>query len=373
MKSCLIRKNAWFVIFSRDFLSKEKRLFDSNRGEIRNFNIDTFSFISFLMLIIGLILFACSLFFSYKLAYTLFTAVFYAIALILAVLFKLAGSNSFSVLPLSYLATAVINGATIFASIFANSEMHLAVSFTCMQIIMPILLFDKSLRVNIYFIVVYIIHTVLIFLVKPSNVASLDFMGTTVFSLAGLLLGTYLRYTRLLLIDKERILTFQRDTDVLSGLSNRRMLFIDIEKLMKLPVLSVIMFDIDHFRIFNDTYGHIAGEDCLRSVCDCFKEIEKEYHIKFYRYGVDEFTALATEYSLTELAQIVEKTRLRVENMNKFFMHGINGHVTVSAGYALIKTEPGMTAETCLKYADDALYLAKENGRNRTEAYVMES
>ncbi|MCR5763009.1 MAG: GGDEF domain-containing protein [Treponema sp.] len=367
----IIRKNTWFVIFSKEFLKQEKKLFDLNKNEIRQSNIDTFSFISFIMLVVGLLLFTGSLLFSYKMGYTVFTAVFYSLALVLAVLFKFARGNAYTVLPLVYIETAIINCATIFASIFSHSGMHLAVSFTCMQIILPILLFDKSWRLNAYFILIYVIHTVLTFILKPKDVALLDFLGTTVFSLTGLLLGTYFRYTRLLLIDKERILTFQRDTDVLSGLYNRRSLFVDIEKLMKFPVLNVIMFDIDYFKIFNDTYGHLAGDDCLRAVCECFKEIEKSYHIKFYRFGGEEFTALSSEYSLAELAGIAEKTRLRVESMNKFFIHGINGHVTISAGYSVINTEPGMTAEVCIKQADDALYSAKENGRNRTEAYSI--
>ncbi len=370
-----IRKNSWFVIFSKEFFHQEKRLFDFNKNEIRQLNIDTFSFISFIMLVVGLLLFTGSLLFSYKLSYTLFTAVFYALALILTVLFRFASTSvvskgSYAVLPLVYIETAVINCATIFASIFSHSGMHLAVSFTCMQIILPILLFDRSLRVNLYFIGIYVIHTILIFRLKTKDVASLDFIGTTVFSLTGLLLGSYMRYTRLLLVDKERILTFQRDTDVLTGLANRRALFVDIEKLMKLPVLNVIMFDIDHFKIFNDTYGHLAGDDCLRAVSRCFKEIEQEYHITFYRFGGEEFTALASEYSLEQLAQIAEKTRMRIESMNKFFIHGINGHVTISAGYTVMQMEPGMTAESCIKPADDALYCAKENGRNRSEAFV---
>ena len=367
------RKNSWFVIFSRDFLKQEKRLFDFNKTEIRQLNIDTFSFVSFIMLVVGLLLFTGSLLFSYKLGYILFIAVFYSLSIILAVLFKFADNIKFSILPLMYLETLVINCATIFASIFSNSGMHLAVSFSCIQIIMPILLFDKSLRVNVYFILVYIVHTVLMFALKPRDIALLDFLGTTVFSVAGLFLGMYLRYTRLAMLDKDRILILQRDNDVISGFGNRKALFVDIEKYMKFPILNIIMIDIDHFKLFNDTYGHLAGDDFLIAMCDCFKELEKEYRIKFYRFGGDEFTVLASDYSMYELAEIAEKIRMRVENMNKFFIHGINGHVTVSVGYSLIKTEPVMTAESCFMTADEALFLAKENGRNRTEAYVMKA
>ena len=362
-------KQSWFLIFDREFFKREKSLFELNGEMIRQSNIETFSFVSLIMLVSGLFLFISSLLLSYKISYVVFSALFYSAALVLTVLFRCARTRKYSITPLMYIETLIINVATFFASLFSNADMHLAVSFTCMQIILPIIMLDKSLRINSYFILAYVVHTVLALYLKPSDVTKMDFQGTTIFTLTGLFLGMYFRKTRLSLFDKERILTFQRDTDVLTELGSRRALFADIEKMMKYPVLNVIMFDLDYFKMFNDTYGHLAGDDCLRAVSSCFKKVEEEFNIKFYRFGGEEFTALSTAYSSERLAEIAERTRSLVDGMNKFFIHGISGHVTVSAGYVTVRTKASMTAESYIKMADDALYVAKQNGRNRTEPY----
>ena len=81
---------------------------------------------------------------------------------------------------------------------------------------------------------------------------------------------------------------------MLTGLKNRRRLFELLEnlkdQLIEIPT-GVMMIDIDYFKQYNDQYGHAAGDQYLSSLDQLFKGLEKEYHIQFFRYGGEEFTA----------------------------------------------------------------------------------
>jgi diguanylate cyclase (GGDEF)-like protein len=121
---------------------------------------------------------------------------------------------------------------------------------------------------------------------------------------------------------------------------------------------SLIFMDIDHFKHVNDTYGHDAGDLVLKSVVSIVKDQLKTHHV-FGRWGGEEFIYILPETDLEAAEEFAEELRRRIEE-NEF---SIVGHVTMSFGVTAVKSED--TVESFVKRADEALYNAKETGRNR--------
>ena len=160
--------------------------------------------------------------------------------------------------------------------------------------------------------------------------------------------------------------------DPLTGLSNRRYFDRHVTNLFDTALvagkqLSLIALDIDHFKLVNDTYGHQAGDDVLKTFA---QRISKNVRGKdlAYRFGGEEFIVAMPDTD-QELAFVVAD-RMRREVASSAFVSSDGMHeiaVTVSAGVASINSEKD-TLKAMLKRADDALYLAKRNGRNQVIA-----
>jgi diguanylate cyclase (GGDEF)-like protein len=121
--------------------------------------------------------------------------------------------------------------------------------------------------------------------------------------------------------------------------------------------LSLIFFDVDYFKPFNDTYGHLTGDECLKRVATTAKETLNRPRDMVARYGGDEFVALLPGTPSDEAATVAETLRARVEAF------GIG--VTVSLGVATIVPDDSSSPGSLMSAADEALFQAKEEGRNR--------
>ncbi|AGE22739.1 GGDEF domain-containing protein [Anoxybacillus geothermalis] len=138
-------------------------------------------------------------------------------------------------------------------------------------------------------------------------------------------------------------------------------------KRQKAP-FAVMMVDIDAFKRFNDTYGHQCGDDCLRKVALSLEQTAKQYGGTAARYGGEEFAVILPHTSPSEAAAAAEAVRANVERLA--IPHDSSPAacvVTVSVGAAVAVPQPNEGAESLLSLADQALYRAKQNGRNRTE------
>lgn len=125
--------------------------------------------------------------------------------------------------------------------------------------------------------------------------------------------------------------------------------------------LSLIMFDLDKFKMINDTYGHDAGDFILKGVCTLTKPLLGAEDI-FGRYGGEEFQVILPQRGLDDAAETAERVRAGVEEYN-FEYEGIVIPVTISAGVATVI--PGMqTYNELVKLADQHLYQSKSGGRN---------
>lgn len=161
-------------------------------------------------------------------------------------------------------------------------------------------------------------------------------------------------------------------TDGLTGLANRRKLdeYMDIEwrRAMRneLPI-SMIMIDIDYFKIFNDTYGHLEGDSCLKAVANVIQNSLVRPGDLCARYGGEEFIILlpnTDKDGALHITNRIEETLAseRIENINS----DINSYVTVSMGVACIVPNSKITSSLLISKADQALYKAKGEGRNKT-------
>jgi len=139
---------------------------------------------------------------------------------------------------------------------------------------------------------------------------------------------------------------------------------LDLAVVQGLPV-GVIMFDIDHFKSFNDTYGHACGDYVLTSVAKIIKNSIRAQDMAS-RYGGEEFTVMLPNTLKEDALQVAERIRSNIENMD-FEYEGKKVKVTISGGVSVfdIEENPVSSAKEFVEQADKALYVSKTSGRNR--------
>jgi len=171
-----------------------------------------------------------------------------------------------------------------------------------------------------------------------------------------------------------RLLQEQAIRDALTGLHNRRYLDEALPRELQRAErqkqsVGIIMLDIDYFKPFNDTYGHDAGDTLLRAMGAILQEHTRGADI-VCRYGGEEFTLVLPGASLAATQQRAEELRTEVQAL--MVEHGGQAlaQVTISLGIAVFP-EHGMTADSLIRAADQALYQAKRSGRNRVEVVTM--
>jgi len=160
-------------------------------------------------------------------------------------------------------------------------------------------------------------------------------------------------------------------SDALTGLGNRRHFESMLEQewlraLRSGTPISLVLFDIDYFKNYNDNYGHQAGDDCLRRVAERIGGFAKRPGDTSARYGGEEFVLLLSGTELPQAVTIAEACRASVEALALSHGHSeVSGVVTVSAGVATLVPDGGTSRKALVEAADKALYRAKLGGRNR--------
>ena len=173
------------------------------------------------------------------------------------------------------------------------------------------------------------------------------------------------------LMETNRELERLTNVDGLTGLSNRRYFneYMDAEwkrAVRSKQPLSILMIDVDHFKLYNDTYGHIAGDDVLRKVADCLKQSCRRSTDLAARYGGEEFAIILPETPFENIQHLGDKVCHAVEALS--LLHSGSSAakcVTVSLGGATASPQQGGAFSPLVDAADKALYEAKRAGRNR--------
>lgn len=162
-------------------------------------------------------------------------------------------------------------------------------------------------------------------------------------------------------------------TDGLTGLKNRRhfdeVFRLECKRAVKeLKPLSVIILDIDHFKRFNDQYGHLIGDDCLITVANAIRgQIHRDNDV-VARYGGEEFVLVLPGTESTGAMHVADTIRLAVMAI-KFRVDGVDVPVTISLGVATGHPDNEDEAAQLLEFADTALYISKKSGRNCATLY----
>lgn len=173
---------------------------------------------------------------------------------------------------------------------------------------------------------------------------------------------------RIIQSNRDSILARKVYIDDLTQLYNKRKLNEQMGRLFNRfrqgdKELHIAMLDIDRFKTLNDTYGHAVGDAILRQSAAIIKE-EVPYA---YRYGGEEFAAVFYGYNREQTQEIMERLRRRIEK-TAFTIEGKDFHITISAGIARFETYMNSVMDA-INRADAALYLSKEDGRNRCTYY----
>ncbi|PWV99353.1 PAS domain S-box-containing protein/diguanylate cyclase (GGDEF)-like protein [Paenibacillus cellulosilyticus] len=171
--------------------------------------------------------------------------------------------------------------------------------------------------------------------------------------------------------ETNRLLKKLSTIDGLTGISNRRHFEEALEKEWEASSTyskpcSVIMFDIDYFKRYNDTYGHQGGDACLKDIASSIKRLVKRTGGVFARYGGEEFVILLPRTNAHESLHLAERIEQQVAALRiRHAGSKVSDRVTVSIGVATMIAAPGLKREELIEQADRALYQAKLAGRNQ--------
>ncbi|MDD5401503.1 MAG: GGDEF domain-containing protein [Sulfurimonas sp.] len=164
-------------------------------------------------------------------------------------------------------------------------------------------------------------------------------------------------------------------TDAMTTLHNRRYFDLVFDNLLKAQkrarqTLAFVIVDIDNFKQYNDTYGHQAGDEALKAVANCLKNSLKREGDFAFRLGGEEFGVLCTGLDDSQAFDFADGIRKKVEEEKiEHKKSTASKYVTISMGLIVIKPELINSVNDVYRCADEALYRAKENGRNKVVVY----
>lgn len=177
------------------------------------------------------------------------------------------------------------------------------------------------------------------------------------------------------LSETNRELQEKTTLDALTGVRNRS--YFDKKYLAEIrrsrrerTQLSVVMLDIDHFKNINDKYGHLVGDECIKSVANTLKNALKRPSDDLCRYGGEEFVLILPSTELAGAMSLVEQVRQTIAELI-IKVDGFNISLTISAGIATGVANPHAAEDVILAAADQQLYLAKNSGRNNVKGVFL--
>jgi len=168
------------------------------------------------------------------------------------------------------------------------------------------------------------------------------------------------------------------NSDGLTGIPNRRYFDYMFKKLLasgtrlSIPI-SLLLMDIDNFKLFNDTYGHLAGDDCLKLISGAIHDTIKRESDFIARYGGEEFVIVLFGVEPKTAAELAENIREHIFGLKiPHSASPVSQWVTVSIGVVSCVPEPSVSPENMINRADKALYAAKSHGKNQVVQFEFD-
>ncbi|VVQ05676.1 Chemotaxis response regulator protein-glutamate methylesterase [Pseudomonas fluorescens] len=180
-----------------------------------------------------------------------------------------------------------------------------------------------------------------------------------------------LRVSQQQLLDTNLVLQRLMNSDGLTGLSNRRHFdeYMELEwrrALREQSQMSLLMIDVDYFKTYNDTFGHLEGDEALRKVATAIREASARPSDLPARYGGEEFALVLPNTSQGGARLVAEKLRMTVEALKVPHISPSEGSsLTISIGLSTMTPTAGSNCRELISAADKGLYSAKNNGRNQ--------
>jgi diguanylate cyclase (GGDEF)-like protein/PAS domain S-box-containing protein len=157
--------------------------------------------------------------------------------------------------------------------------------------------------------------------------------------------------------------------DPLTGTANRRQLDEALDQEWRRACrtgspMSLLLFDVDHFKLYNDLYGHLRGDSCLRRIADSARQVFRRSGDTVARYGGEEFAIVLPDTDRPGAYELAQRLRQTVEDLKEEHAGSQHSIVTISVGCATLIAHQGAHANILIEAADRALYEAKRAGRN---------
>lgn len=177
--------------------------------------------------------------------------------------------------------------------------------------------------------------------------------------------------TRTELHSMNELLTKENEKDFLTGIYNRRYLNLYLEGLWKkenIDKISILILDVDFFKNYNDTYGHIMGDEVLKNLTKSIDDSTRKNDV-FARFGGEEFALVLENVDASEAKKIAQKTIDAVYQLSIEHETSPYKRITISIGGVTVLPGKRVSVREAIDYADKALYEAKESGRNQAIIY----
>ncbi len=345
--------------------NKIQHLFEENQEAIRNYNVNFYPKLAGVGIVISMIAVLGSFIHPDLKEARFMYCIMGGICMVLYLFSKVEKLRKYALIWI-YTEFVALYVLVFYLSVIVSPD-RAAASILVLLTIVPITFIDRPERVISADVLMYLIHTVFAYMYKESSLGNLDMINCLVAVVVGCFCGVYVLETKLQNFNLARLLAYEKETDVLTTLGNRRKLvqtIFAIEKGEMAEPNGVMLFDIDFFKQYNDKFGHQAGDMCLRAFGMMLKEEEWGAKTTFYRYGGEEFVGFLWDVDEQTLAGVAEKIR---EKTSEIALQ--QGNITTSIGYVYCN-DPSLTSyEKWIGRADKAVYVAKKRGRNCAVAY----
>lgn len=176
---------------------------------------------------------------------------------------------------------------------------------------------------------------------------------------------------RLELFNDNQLLRIENELDYLTGIYNRRYFNLHMEKLWQrtdIDQLSLVILDVDFFKSYNDSYGHLLGDEVLKSLTHCIQNSIRKNDV-FARFGGEEFAIILENVDQATTETIANKIIEAVYNLNIEHTNSPFGRITISIGAVTVEDRSKTSIREAVDHADKTLYKAKDKGRNRLVYY----
>lgn len=263
-------------------------------------------------------------------------------------------------------ATVIFSFVCLIGTLFGPSTA--AVMFLVYMLTVPMLLIIPVHYMYGFLLTAFVIYSVTALFLKEPLYAYVDCIHGLTCLVLGFFISRRVLESRIALLAINEELDKNSRFDALTGIPNRRSLEQYLQNTYaENETITLAMLDIDDFKRYNDTYGHLKGDEAIRSVAHILRIHGLKRDCFFARYGGEEFILIDTKHSEAEVRDLLEEICEDIRSQNILHQNTRANRLTVSIGYAQKLGQESY--EALLKRADDALYVAKRSGKNCIKAH----